>query len=676
MRLACAAIICAGFVAMLGNPGVSQEPKPKQTDTAKFSVIGSWKGSFNVRGIVTFEVRTTFRKDKTYTTTTISNVPTVATESGTYTYEYQSENFGVLTAKPSANGFSLETTAKITWNGPDQFIYEGNAVRITLSRVGTGTQFGSVGLAQDPTQAMLAQSGKGEQEETKDTRADRTSKAPAGRSLTPETLPEFLDNMGYDYKVVTMPSGATLCGITIQQESWRFYVEASLSGKQQHLWLLASLGALPEPSRLAAEPLLRLLEENWNTYPNYFAVHKEYRRIYLERALENRDITPARFRTAIDDFVGTIRRTHALWDTAKWGEVARRNGFPDGGKKPANGGPPATYPDTLQGLTRLFKELLAIAKAGGRDQLTARVKEFAIPDHDAWFRKIFGAEKGALAATEYGQGLSENQAALVRSLLTAAEEGQTEVQVERFTKPDPEYATGNQNRALELMQVKVPLNSVVLVKPGEETGLHLYSFVYVNGAFRCAGKMRALAARGIVWQPPNGNVIPATAIRPAVERLATPPQEDEIVKQWTAAVRPIQPNAAERSSTAITSPFAPTSRPLSGAQAEAEWNVLSPPIVNPQLYVPLRWQTPTGRNELNASDWQQFQPLRSQPMSLGLSALREFGPGAEPNRIERAALQNFIPTEMMRALIAPSGLPPLKAGEFRNLDPQRESPRP
>lgn len=137
MRAKLLTFVGAAVLALIGTLSVAQEPKqePKQPDASNFSIVGSWKGTFKVSDLVTFDVRTTFREDKTYTTTSISSVPSVTSESGTYSYQYQSEDFGVLTSKPAPNGFAIEVAAKITWNNGDQFVYEGAGRRITMNRV-------------------------------------------------------------------------------------------------------------------------------------------------------------------------------------------------------------------------------------------------------------------------------------------------------------------------------------------------------------------------------------------------------------------------------------------------------------------------------------------------------------------------------------------------------------
>lgn len=324
----------------------------------------------------------------------------------------------------------------------------------------------------------------------------KTKKKTPTSALTNESLAEMLDNMGYDYRTDTLPSGGVIYTIRINANDWNFTIEVSLSQNNSLVWLIAPLHQLPPAGTVPGEAVVRLLQENWQINPHVFAIPKNSRLLYLQRALENQNLTPARFRTAIDLMTGTIRSTAAIWDISKWGQTPPPSG-------PTNGGT-AAYPDTTEGLTKLSKDLLAIAKAGKRAELTAKVKKLALPNSDAWFKRVFGAEAGAALAEEYTAGLQDLEANLTRVFMTAAEENLTDVNVFKFSQPDAANATATQKKAMESMVVKTPLYSVYFSQAGEERGMHLYSFVYVEGAFRMVGKMKAATVRVAGFAPANG----------------------------------------------------------------------------------------------------------------------------------------------------------------------------
>jgi|GEM_PF-1460956 len=325
----------------------------------------------------------------------------------------------------------------------------------------------------------------------------KTKKKTPASALTNESLAEMLDNMGYDYRTDTLASGGVIYTLNIASNEWRFPIEVSLSQSKSLVWLIVPLQTLPAAGAVPSESLVRLLQENWQINPHLFAIPKNSRQLYLQRPLENQNVTPAKLRAAIDAMADTVRSTAPLWDVSKWGQTPPNNtNVPNGGT--------TAYPDTTEGLNKLCKDLLAIAKAGKRAELTAKVKKLALPNSDAWFKRVFGAEAGAALSEEYTAGLQDLEANLTRVFMTAAEENLTDVNVFKFSQPDATNATATQKKALESMVVKTPLYSVYFSQAGEERGMHLYSFVYVEGAFRMVGKMKAATVRVAGFAPANG----------------------------------------------------------------------------------------------------------------------------------------------------------------------------
>lgn len=53
----------------------------------------------------------------------------------------------------------------------------------------------------------------------------------------------------------------------------------------------------------------------------------------------------------------------------------------------------AKYSDTTDGLQRLLRDILAVAKSGDREKLAARVKDMEVPDCDAWLHKMYESDK-------------------------------------------------------------------------------------------------------------------------------------------------------------------------------------------------------------------------------------------------------------------------------------------
>lgn len=154
------------------------------------------------------------------------------------------------------------------------------------------------------------------------------------------------------------------------------------------------------------------------------------------------------------------------------------------------GDPTPAYPDTADGLKKLAEDLLAASKAGEKDKVSTLVKGFVLPGHEAWFKKVFGDEKGTKLAEMYAKILPKIEAELTKAFEERVAKGQTEVKVFKIEKADDPNATGAQKDALAAMKSPVPLYTLKMAKAGEESGFSMWSFVYVDGGFRFGTKMK------------------------------------------------------------------------------------------------------------------------------------------------------------------------------------------
>jgi hypothetical protein len=149
-----------------------------------------------------------------------------------------------------------------------------------------------------------------------------------------------------------------------------------------------------------------------------------------------------------------------------------------------------TAEDSPAGLKQTMETIYKAATDGDGAALESLCGVLVLPDADAWFLRVFGPEKGATLATDY----RERSLALVpeagKLFSSVAAKRQSQIHVDRFTDPNDERATGLQKDALAAMREPTALYSVRFVKPGETHGMHLWSFVHTDGAFRLVGKMR------------------------------------------------------------------------------------------------------------------------------------------------------------------------------------------
>jgi hypothetical protein len=153
----------------------------------------------------------------------------------------------------------------------------------------------------------------------------------------------------------------------------------------------------------------------------------------------------------------------------------------------------AGQPDTEAGLKAAIEELLAAGKAGDANRVEAIARGMVLPDHAAWFRRIFGAEAAPRLAAEYERLVATLEKELDAMLAQVIKEHRTSVRVRALSKADDPQANGNQRRALKAMKTRVTLYSARLARAEDKVGgIHFYSFVHAGGAFRFVGKMRAL----------------------------------------------------------------------------------------------------------------------------------------------------------------------------------------
>ncbi len=190
-----------------------------------------------------------------------------------------------------------------------------------------------------------------------------------------------------------------------------------------------------------------------------------------------------------------------------------------GSKDAKTGGaaPVKAYPGTADGLRALVTDAMAAARDGRDADANAIGASLELPNADAWFAATFGPEVGGRLAVEYApmkQQLGQ-LAPLMKDLIA---KGRTEISVEKFDAPGDPMSTGLQSNALKAMTQRVPLYSMRATEPGKTTGFHLYSFVYVDGGWRLAGKMKKVDP---VPAPPEVEALGELRMKDAREFLAS-----------------------------------------------------------------------------------------------------------------------------------------------------------
>jgi hypothetical protein len=158
--------------------------------------------------------------------------------------------------------------------------------------------------------------------------------------------------------------------------------------------------------------------------------------------------------------------------------------------------PPAAAPgaepdDSPDALLALMEKLSAAAVAGRTDEALAMSRALLLPHPEAWFAETFGPEIGKRLTAEYAARAGQIDT-LPGVFPGLRRRGQTELLVEQHEDPADPGATGYQGVAMAHMKRPVRLYSVRFLEPHRDAGFSLWSFVFAEGAFRFAGKMRAV----------------------------------------------------------------------------------------------------------------------------------------------------------------------------------------
>jgi len=142
------------------------------------------------------------------------------------------------------------------------------------------------------------------------------------------------------------------------------------------------------------------------------------------------------------------------------------------------------YPDSAEGLKSLLQDWFAAIKAGDTVKSSQYLESFAIPNHQEWFVKTFGAAEGARLEAKY----TDLQAKPLEWLKKSAER---EVKAERFSVEASilEKSTSTQMRVpqalLAAMVQPTPVYYTSSHKDAnDKSSFFLGNFVYVDGGFR------------------------------------------------------------------------------------------------------------------------------------------------------------------------------------------------
>ena len=172
--------------------------------------------------------------------------------------------------------------------------------------------------------------------------------------------------------------------------------------------------------------------------------------------------------------------------------------FPAIAQEPAS---QPSYPESDQGLQQYIQDLLNAAGSHDQNKLMELSNAMLIPDAKKWFEDTFPADVAKRLLDEYNKDLNAFPRSFAQLLMKLDKPQALTITVSHVATLDDPNAKGYQKLALAAMQETVPLYTARISRPGTSANITLWSMVYVDGHFRLAGKMRAIAT--------NSTTVPA-----------------------------------------------------------------------------------------------------------------------------------------------------------------------
>jgi len=142
------------------------------------------------------------------------------------------------------------------------------------------------------------------------------------------------------------------------------------------------------------------------------------------------------------------------------------------------------YPETADGLKGLLQNLLVAVAKGDEARISTMEVGFAIPNHAAWFPKMFGPTEGARLEARYAGVHAQSMEWLKRRIEQNVKEGRTQAEISVIEKAN-ETDMGLVRAVIAAEVAPAPIYMVSLQKPSDGKNLNsLGEFAYVEGGFR------------------------------------------------------------------------------------------------------------------------------------------------------------------------------------------------
>jgi TonB family protein len=142
----------------------------------------------------------------------------------------------------------------------------------------------------------------------------------------------------------------------------------------------------------------------------------------------------------------------------------------------ANSPSTAIYPNDPEGLRQLLDQMRMAAKQEDHAKLQFLIREAEIPNHEEWFIKSFGEDKGGGWGESYGKTLKKDQKDFEEFLI-------------QLSQMEGEFSVEKVDTAKRYDTLRGPLDEYIASwkkapSTGEDKPEHLAEFVFIDGKFR------------------------------------------------------------------------------------------------------------------------------------------------------------------------------------------------
>jgi TonB family protein len=145
---------------------------------------------------------------------------------------------------------------------------------------------------------------------------------------------------------------------------------------------------------------------------------------------------------------------------------------------------PAAYPDSPKGLQDFLEDLFAAIKTNDKSKIDSLWQATLLPEHAAWFARIFGDKEGATLETTYARQLANATSGPGKTYAFVASLGT----VKFVALPLAQAAVNRPDSWAKLillsMKSPVPVYRAEAIGPEGAASYMLGYFFYVGGAFR------------------------------------------------------------------------------------------------------------------------------------------------------------------------------------------------